>query len=76
MRPLGTRRDDARSPRTGSRTRAGSRSAECRIACRRPREPSTGELDPSRLTHLVGYAASRAAIEMRKVFARHMGRST
>jgi len=29
-------------------------------------------LDASRLTHLVGYAASRAAIEMRKVFARHM----
>ena len=35
-------------------------------------EPATGELDASRLTHLVGYAASRAAIEMRKVFARHM----
>jgi DNA-binding MarR family transcriptional regulator len=31
-----------------------------------------GELDASRLTHLVGYAASRTAIEMRKVFARHM----
>ena len=29
-------------------------------------------LDASRLTHLVGYAASRAAIEMRKVFTRHM----
>jgi len=29
-------------------------------------------LDTSRLTHLVGYAASRAALEMRKVFARHM----
>ena len=29
-------------------------------------------LDASRLTHLVGYAASRAAIEMRKVFARQM----
>jgi len=36
-------------------------------------EPSAGELDASRLTHLVGYAASRAAIEMRKVFTRHMG---
>lgn len=33
--------------------------------------PADG-LDASRLTHLVGYAASRAAIEMRKVFARHM----
>jgi DNA-binding MarR family transcriptional regulator len=30
-------------------------------------------LDQSRLTHLVGYAASRAAIEMRKVFARSLG---
>jgi DNA-binding MarR family transcriptional regulator len=28
-------------------------------------------LDQSRLTHLVGYASSRAAIAMRKVFARH-----
>ena len=31
-----------------------------------------GPLDTTGLTHLVGYAASRAAIEMRKVFARHM----
>jgi DNA-binding MarR family transcriptional regulator len=30
------------------------------------------ELDASRLTHLVGYAASRAAIELKKAFARHM----
>jgi DNA-binding MarR family transcriptional regulator len=29
------------------------------------------ELDQSRLTHLVGYAASRAAITMRRVFAQH-----
>ena len=35
-------------------------------------EPAPGDLDASRLTHLVGYAASRAAIEMRKVFMRHM----
>ena len=35
------------------------------------RAPVDG-LDASRLTHLVGYAASRAAIEMRKVFTRHM----
>ena len=34
---------------------------------------STEALDQSRLTHLVGYAASRAAITMRKVFARHFG---
>ena len=30
-------------------------------------------LDESRLTHLVGYAASRASIELRKTFARHLG---
>lgn len=30
-------------------------------------------LDQSRLTTLVGYAASRAAIELRKTFARHLG---
>lgn len=29
-------------------------------------------LDPSRLVHLVGYAASRASIELKKAFARHM----
>jgi DNA-binding MarR family transcriptional regulator len=29
------------------------------------------ELDQSRLTHLVGYAASRASIALRRVFARH-----
>ncbi len=37
------------------------------VSARRP-----AELDASRLTHLVGYAASRAAIELRKTFARHM----
>jgi DNA-binding MarR family transcriptional regulator len=31
------------------------------------------ELDPSRLMHLVGYATSRASIELKKVFARHLG---
>lgn len=35
-------------------------------------DPVVAGLDASRLTHLVGYASSRAAIEMRKVFARHM----
>jgi len=34
--------------------------------------PPADELDASRLDHLVGYAASRAAITMRKVFAKHM----
>lgn len=32
---------------------------------------SAETLDQSRLTHLVGYAASRAAISMRRVFARN-----
>lgn len=31
------------------------------------------ELDQSRLTHLVGYASTRASITMRRVFARHLG---
>jgi DNA-binding MarR family transcriptional regulator len=30
------------------------------------------ELDDSALAHLVGYAATRASLELRKVFARHM----
>ena len=30
------------------------------------------DLDSSRLSHLVGYAATRASITMRKVFAKHM----
>ena len=30
------------------------------------------DLDSSRLSHLVGYAASRASITLRKVFAKHM----
>ena len=37
-----------------------------------PVEPPPGGLDQSRLTHLAGYAASRAAIVLRKAFARHM----
>ncbi|HWH82877.1 MAG TPA: MarR family transcriptional regulator [Burkholderiaceae bacterium] len=41
----------------------------------RAREPAAPEaeaaLDQSRLTHLVGYAASRAAIRLRRVFADH-----
>ena len=32
----------------------------------------SGELDTSRLSHLVGYAASRAAIRLRAVFTEHM----
>jgi len=30
-------------------------------------------LDESRLTHLVGYAASRASIELKKTFQKHLG---
>jgi DNA-binding MarR family transcriptional regulator len=37
------------------------------------RAPTGDVLDQSRLTHLVGYAASRAAITMRRVFVRHLG---
>ncbi len=36
-------------------------------------DTASGELDQSRLTHLVGYAASRAAITLRRVFVRHLG---
>ena len=32
-----------------------------------------GALDQSRLTHLVGYAATRASVELKKSFARHLG---
>lgn len=34
--------------------------------------PAAG-VDSSRLTHLVGYAASRAAIQLRKPFTKHLG---
>jgi DNA-binding MarR family transcriptional regulator len=33
---------------------------------------ATNELDASRMGHLVGYAATRASITLRKVFAQHM----
>lgn len=38
-----------------------------------PRSLAPGELDHSRLMHLVGYAASRASIELKKTFAKHLG---
>ena len=38
-----------------------------------PRHPKPDELDQSRLMHLVGYAATRASIELKKTFAKHMG---
>ena len=34
--------------------------------------PAAADLDSSRIDYLVGYAASRAAITLRKVFAEHM----
>ena len=38
-----------------------------------PKSPSEDNgLDESRLTHLVGYAVSRASIELKKAFAQHM----
>lgn len=37
------------------------------------RNAMADELDQSRLLHLVGYAASRASIELKKTFARHLG---
>jgi len=49
-----------------TRTRA-ARPAAAPAATRKP-----GRLDDSGLFHLVGYAASRAALELRKVFTRHM----
>lgn len=35
--------------------------------------PLAPELDQSRLTHLVGYAATRASVELKKSFRRHLG---
>ena len=37
-----------------------------------PKTTSAAELDSSRIAHLVGYAATRASITLRKVFAQHM----
>jgi DNA-binding MarR family transcriptional regulator len=51
-------------------TRSRDRGPSVEAGADPPRRP--GELDTSVLTHLVGYAASRAAIEMRKLFMRHM----
>jgi DNA-binding MarR family transcriptional regulator len=43
-----------------------------------PKRPGAASADPapldqSRLTHLVGYAATRASITLRQVFSRHLG---
>ena len=58
----------ARAPRASSRSAAAS--AESAAAAER--KARRRELDDAALAHLVGYAASRAALELRKVFARHM----
>jgi DNA-binding MarR family transcriptional regulator len=64
----------ARAPRPSSRTAAAPAEAAAAPAERRrgSRKAPRRELDDSALAHLVGYAASRAALEMRKVFSRHM----
>src|SRR5204862_4464457 len=46
---------------------AKGHSAEAPAAARKP-----GRLDDAGLYHLVGYPASRAALDLRKVFAAHM----
>lgn len=38
-----------------------------------PAQRAVAAIDTSPLTHLVGYAASRAAIQLKKTFARHLG---
>ncbi|MBV9889911.1 MAG: MarR family transcriptional regulator [Rhizobacter sp.] len=61
----------ARATGRGAVARAAAESAapaDTRVA----RKTTRRALDDSALAHLVGYAASRAALELRKVFARHM----
>lgn len=70
MRPVAARR----LPRPGSDHAVPSAA----VATNDPEDaPATAErgarLDQSRLHHLVGYAASRASIELKKQFARHLG---
>ncbi|MGY4827315.1 MarR family winged helix-turn-helix transcriptional regulator [Sphaerotilaceae bacterium SBD11-9] len=38
-----------------------------------PKPVRHGALDQSRLTHLVGYAATRASVELKKSFSKHLG---
>jgi DNA-binding MarR family transcriptional regulator len=68
LEPVDAATDSAgrRAEHVGDRAEPGRHRAEPLSAA------AQSGLDASRLTHLVGYAASRAAIEMRKVFARHM----
>jgi len=65
----------ARAPRAASRAAAATAAAEAAAPAQHRksgRKAPRRELDDSALVHLVGYAASRAALELRKVFARHM----
>jgi DNA-binding MarR family transcriptional regulator len=64
----------ARAPRSAARAAVVSAEAASVPTERRKgsRKAPRRELDDSALAHLVGYAASRAALEMRKVFGRHM----
>ena len=62
----------ARAPRASSRAAVASAEAVPARSERRKAPRPRRELDDSALVHLVGYAASRAALEMRKVFTRHM----
>jgi DNA-binding MarR family transcriptional regulator len=59
-------------PRSRRRTVAATEGKDTGAEGARPGNGAPAPLDTTGLTHLVGYAASRAAIEMRKVFARHM----
>lgn len=56
-----------------TRTSAPTRAPASAPANPVQRPPRAGELDQSRLLHLVGYAASRASIELKKTFAEHLG---
>jgi len=65
----------ARAPRAAPRAAAivaGDAEAAPPTRSTRGRKAPRRELDDAALAHLVGYAASRAALELRKVFARHM----
>nr|HET7859695.1 MarR family transcriptional regulator [Caldimonas sp.] len=65
----------ARAPRPASRAAgapAAAASAAGPAGRKAARKAPRRELDDAALAHLVGYAASRAALELRKVFARHM----
>ena len=61
-----------RAPRASGTSASAAKAAPSKAANLARSKPPPRELDDSGLVHLVGYAASRAALELRKVFARHM----